>query len=85
MMSGETPAHNGDPSGPSFWAQWGITPRFVDEEGVEGPPVDREKLERYARRELGPHAQTEVTDLISTFRTWYEAFCEVIRERAGEE
>lgn len=63
----------------------GIQPKFVDDEGVQGPPVDKEKLERYLERSLGPYASQEVTDLLSSYRTWYEAFCQMIRKRANRE
>lgn len=57
----------------------GIKPAFVDDEGISGPPVDPEKIRRYVRRELDPHATHEVRDCICAFRSWYQALTDIIR------
>lgn len=46
------------------------------------PSVDRARLERYYRDELESDEKQEVRDCIVTFRSWYDAFFEIVRSHA---
>src|SRR5258708_3956897 len=61
----------------SLLKQLGVEPVFSDE---EGPEVDKEKLRRFARRELGPYASKEIEAYVASFRAWFRAFAEVLAE-----
>ena len=62
-----------------FFKALGIKPTFADE--GQAPPVDVKRLEKYYRGELNSDMSQEVRDCVSTFRSWYSAMGEVVRNR----
>lgn len=62
-------------------AQAGTQAFVPEDDEVPGPP-DRELLCKYIRGELPPgsHAAREVEDTVSAFRSWYDAFCELLQD-----
>lgn len=76
LMERETPPDEAPLDSPLL-KELGIEPVFS---GQPGPPVDREKLRRYLRKELGPHARAEVGDYVTVFREWFDELLSVARE-----
>lgn len=48
------------------------------------PPVDKDRIRAFDRRELPEPERSDVLKLISTFRCWHEAWGEVRREETPD-
>lgn len=44
----------------------------------EAPPIDRQRLAKFIRRELPPDDQDEVIRLIARYRPWHDAWAELV-------
>jgi hypothetical protein len=44
------------------------------------PPIDRERLMRFIRRELAPEDREQVIRLIARYRSWNDAWAALLRE-----
>ena len=45
----------------------------------EAPPIDRQRIAKFVRRELSPDDQDEVVRLIARYRPWHDAWAELVR------
>lgn len=79
-----TESHDSRPSPDHdfFWRYFGVEPEFENE--AQAPTVNVERLRRYYRQELAEAECEEVQHLVARFRSWYDAFGEVVRSRGAE-
>jgi hypothetical protein len=59
----------------------GIELRFAPEHLA--PPVDEERLKAFIRNELSADDRDETIDMIASFRSWYQALGDVLRQTIG--
>jgi hypothetical protein len=48
------------------------------------PPVDRDRLRSFVRKEAAEEIVVEVCHLIGSYRSWYEAWRETLRAEAAQ-
>lgn len=63
--------------------QLGIEPDFADD--ALAPPTDKNRLRLLRDGQLDRYSRVEIIDCVAAFRSWYQAFLEVLSEPSESE